>query len=93
MPEIVSVWGKSAAVLKPQIRIARRISSEEAKITFQGIAALTDDSEFFFTLYLRYYDAAWTVMRWEAGGNEIDQERVRGYMLKLALAIDKATGK
>jgi hypothetical protein len=77
LPGIVSAWCESAFVLKPQVRIARRTSSEEAKITFEGIAAI-HSSECFFTLYLRYYDGAWSVIRWEAGGNAIDQERIRG---------------
>jgi hypothetical protein len=93
LPDIVSAWCESSAILKPKIRIARRTSVEEAKITFEGIAALTEDSECFFTLYLRYYEGAWTVMRWEAGGNEIHPERIKGYMLKLGLTIDKATGR
>jgi len=101
LPGIVSVWCETSPfslsepqVRKPQVRIARRTSSTEAKIT---LVAELFGSDCFFVFYLHYYDGAWTVVRWEAawaaGGNEITQEKVAPYMLQLALSMDESAEK
>jgi hypothetical protein len=93
LPDILSPWSKSACLLEPKVRIARMTSPAEAKITVVGIAALSNGSACSFSFYLQYYDGAWTVIRWEAGGTEIDHDKVGTYMLTLSLAIDESAGK
>ena len=80
LPKIITTWCKSTALEEPQLRIARRISPEEAKITFEGKGVFYgSECELFFTFYLRYFDRAWSVVRWDAGGNTINQEYARVY--------------
>ena len=94
LPGIVSAWAKTAWLTEPKLRLARRTSPTDAKIIFVARPAVRDDdSDCIFSLYLRYYDGAWTTMRWEAGGEVISQARVGTYMVKLALAVDESMGR
>ncbi len=92
LPKIVSNWCATINLKEPKMRITRRTSSENAKITFVAKSEFTE-TEFIFTLHLRFYGGVWTVMRWEAGGDNFGQDKFSGYMPRLALTIDESQGK
>jgi hypothetical protein len=95
LPKIVSAWCKTAWVGEPKARVARLTSPTEAKYTFETKtpAEFGLDREHLFTLYLRYFDGRWTVLRWEAGGDNLAQDRIGLYMQKLAMAVDQSDGE
>jgi hypothetical protein len=93
LPNTVTNWCASILLKEPEIRVARRTSSEEAKITFVAKGAFLNNNECIFSLHLRFYEGMWTVIRWEGGGSDVKQGELPNVMPKLILAIDESKGK
>lgn len=99
LPELAAAWTKEhwyPGVLV-EVKVARRISPAEAKITF--VAHNFDDMgrpdpkhDQLFSIYLHFYDGAWTTTRFDAGWLQTNDYNTRAAHL-LMLAIDELGGK
>ncbi len=104
LPSIASRGCESGLIREPKVRLARRTSPTEAKITLVAktptVSAEPGEPEHpgadcFFVIYLRYFDGAWTTIRWEADYCDSGSQKTpfRPYIQKLTLAIDEIDGK
>lgn len=95
----------SGKLEKPEILLARQIGENEAKITFvmtERKSAIgldmggkladveVEPEKHYFSVYLAYFEGAWTVTRWET---DYEVKEHKKEMLLLVHAIDNATGK
>ena len=97
LPGVLDAWQKEhcsyrVEFYKPKVRLVRRISPAEAKITFVWERANKGVRESQFDIIvsfnLRYCDGAWTTTTWDDSSGPVTKED-----RFLILAIDEAGGK
>jgi hypothetical protein len=99
LPELAAAWTKEHwyAGKVVEVKVARRVGPAEAKVTF--LAHSTNEkgqpdpsNDQLFSVYLRFYDGAWTSTRFEAGWSSTNDFNARAAHF-LMLAIDQLGGK
>jgi hypothetical protein len=99
LPEVVTEWAKKSGRWDPKreatVELVRRFAADEAKvvIVFKGLDTMGKPDPLYddvVTIYLRYYDGAWTTTRYDSSWTPTvyGNKAVRFLML----AIDKSGG-
>ena len=99
LPGVVTEWAKKSGRWDPKreavVELVRRVAADEAKvvIVFKGLDGMGKPDPHFddiVTIYLRYYDGAWTTTRYDSSWTPTvyGNKAVRFLML----AIDKSGG-
>jgi hypothetical protein len=99
LPGVVTEWAKKSGRWDPKreanVELVRRIKADEAKvvIVFKGLDGMGKPDPLFddiVTIYLRYFDGAWTTTRYDSSWTPTvyANKAVRFLML----AIDKSGG-
>ena len=99
LPEVVTEWAKKSGRWDPKreavVELVRRVAADEAKvvIVFKGLDGMGKPDPLYddvVTIYLRYYDGAWTTTRYDSSWTPTvyGNKAVRFLML----AIDKSGG-
>ena len=93
LPGLVEGWSREHwyAGKVVEVKVARRIGPAEAKVTFLGHTSDAGDPEP-FSVYLHFYDGAWTTTRLDAGWSSTNDSNTRAVHF-LMLAIDQLGGK
>jgi hypothetical protein len=99
LPEVVTEWAKKSGRWDPKreaaVELVRRVATDEAKVViiFKGLDGMGKPDPLYddiVTIYLRYYDGAWTTTRYDTSWTPTvyGNKAVRFLML----AIDKSGG-
>ena len=99
LPGVVTEWAKKSGRWDPKreavVELVRRVAADEAKvvIVFKGLDGMGKPDPLYddvVTIYLRYYDGAWTTTRYDSSWTPTvyGNKAVRFLML----AIDKSGG-
>ena len=99
LPGVVTEWAKKSGrwdpKREPTVELVRRVAADEAKlvIVFKGLDGMGKPDPLFddiVTIYLRYFDGAWTTRRYDSSWTPTvyGNKAVRFLML----AIDKSGG-
>ena len=99
LPGVVTEWAKKSGRWDPKreakVELVRRVAADEAKVTlvFKGLDGMGKPDPLYddvVTIYLRYYDGAWTTTRYDSSWTPTvyGNKAVRFLML----AIDKSGG-
>jgi hypothetical protein len=97
LPDIVAAWAKEQWSEEIEVRVVRLVGPTQAKVSLlsaykDGEGRRRPRRDVVFTIFLDYYDGAWTTTRYEALWVGTKDDRDRALQL-LMLAIDEATEK
>jgi hypothetical protein len=99
LPDAVAAWAHErwAGSSRVEVRIVRLLGPAEAKLTLVSLAANTQggrepEHDEVITVFLRYYDGAWSATRFEVSWPASDNESNKAVRF-LMLAIDEAGSK